>query len=138
MNTARIAICVASSLALGAMMGFGFASRRYESERSRFMRDETIDRTFGITTDAFVTVRSLRLGDTNAVFEQWEREVDVGVLMLHVVLTETPGVFRAPNFRALLDRIRAYRDMHPWKSGDLAWDGKVAAALRPGSTGPTP
>ena len=84
---------------------------------------------FGRASDAYTNLRDLRSGDTNAVFDQLEGELDIGAVSLRAVIDENPQIEHAKNYHNFLLRIADYRAKYPYHSDITNMDSMVAAAL---------
>jgi hypothetical protein len=78
---------------------------------------------------ALTTLISLRAGDTNAVADSLEHQLDIGVLALNAELEEYPDMKFADNYRGTLHGIDAYRSKYPHRSNDTNLDSIVAGVL---------
>src|SRR5215510_13006944 len=94
-------------LVLGALIIGGLAGYFFEMQRAT---------TTGVLTEAgntYRTLRDLRSGDTNAVFEALENNLDMSVFSLRAILDEHPHAKYAKNYTNLLRRVAEYRLAHP-------------------------
>jgi len=74
-------------------------------------------------------LRDLRSGETNAVFEALEDNLDVSVVSLRALLDESPHAEHAKNYTNLLRRIAEYRSTHPDRNRNSNIDEMVREAL---------
>ena len=78
---------------------------------------------------ALTTLISLRAGDSNAVTDSLENQLDIGALALNAELEEFPDMKFADIYRGTLRGIAAYRIQHPHHSHDATLDSIVAGVL---------
>jgi hypothetical protein len=120
-----IAFC---ALIAGGMAGFYVEHTRYVHTVNNMIASVASDE-FGRAADAFTTLRGLREGDTNAVFDQLEGTLDIGAVSLSKIVEECPSIEHAKNYRNFLRRIADYRAKYPRHTDDTNIDSMVAAAL---------
>ncbi len=110
------------------MTGFYIEHIRYTHTVNNMIVSVASDE-FGRAADAFTTLRGLREGDTNAVFDQLEGELDIGAVSLSKIVEECPSIEHAKNYHNLLRRIADYRAKYPHHTDDTNMDSMVSAAL---------
>ncbi|HLH55975.1 MAG TPA: hypothetical protein VKY92_20400 [Verrucomicrobiae bacterium] len=118
MKEAFLFLLAIGVLIIGAFLGYFY----------RLQRTTTID----VSLDAsktYTILRDLRSGDTNAVFETLEKDLDVNVISLRAILDERPQMEHAKNYTNLLRRIAEYRSVHTRHNQDSNLDQMVTAAL---------
>jgi hypothetical protein len=125
MKKSHVFIIVLAAFSIGGVFGFYVDHHRYV----RTVSDMVVSDEFGRSADAFTTLRDLRSGDTNAVFDSLESEVDIGAVSLFAVLEEYPSIEHATNYQNFLRRIAAYRAEYPHHTDDTNMDSMVATAL---------
>jgi hypothetical protein len=111
-------------LVLGALVIGAVAGYFYE------MRHSTATQVFLETSNTYTTLRDLRSGDTNAVFEALEDNLDMNVISLRALLDEYPHAEHANNYTNLLRRIAEYRSAHPYRNSNSNFDEMVTDALK--------
>ena len=109
--------------AIGVLIVGAFLGYFYELQRTT-TTDVSLD-----ASKTYTTLRDLRSGDTNAVFEALENDLDVNVISLRAMLDERPRMEHAKNYTNLLRRIAEYRSAHTHHSQDTNLDQMVTAAL---------
>ncbi|MGA2029496.1 MAG: hypothetical protein ABSG87_05450 [Verrucomicrobiota bacterium] len=117
-----VAVC---SLVAGGIAGFYIERTRYAHTVSNMIVSDE----FGRAADAFTTLHDLREGDTNAVFDQLEEEIDVGAASLFAIVEENPSIEHGKNYQNFLRRIADYRTKYPHRNNDTNMDSMVTAAL---------
>src|SRR5438445_6552030 len=118
MKEALIFLLVLGALIIGALVGYF-----YEMQRG------TTTNVFLEAGNTYRTLRDLRSGDTNAVFDALENNLDVSVFSLRAILDEHPYAKYAKNYTNLLRRVAEYRLAHPHHNLDSNIDEMVTAAL---------
>ena len=106
----------------------GLAATEHECFAHTFNNVMACDE-FVRASDAFTNLRDLRSGDTNAVFEQLEGELDIGAVSLRAIIDENSQIEHAKNYHNFLLRIADYRAKYPYHSDITNMDSMVAAAL---------
>ena len=125
-------LMVLCALTLGGFVGFQYANRRYDNT----LTDTIASHAFNRASGTFTTLRDLRSGDTNSVFDSLERDLDVGVMSLRGILDDVPTIEHAANYTNLLRRIAEYRSVHPHRSevAEIATSvSEILAQVRKGS-----
>jgi hypothetical protein len=118
-----VALC---ALIAGGVVGFYIERTRYVHTVSNvIVTDE-----FGRAADAYITLNELRSGNTNAVFDNLEEELDIGVVSLSAIVKENPSIEHAKNYQNFLRRVAEYRAKYPHHNDDTNMDSMVAAALK--------
>jgi len=125
MKRVIIPLVVVIALAIGAFAGFRYAGHRY----GHAVTDTIASYELLHASETFTTLRDLRAGDTNAVFESLEGELDSSVLALRGILDDYPTVEHAKNYTNLLVRIADYRLTHPYHSDITNMDASVTEIL---------
>ena len=105
MKRIYVALITVSALLVGGVAGFYFASYRYAHAVTDTIDSYELLR----ASDVFTTLRHLRAGNTNAVFDSLERDLDTSVISLNAILEVYPTVDRAKHYRNLFRRIGDYR-----------------------------
>lgn len=113
------------ALIVGAVAGYSHASHRY----SHTAVDIIASYEFGHASDTFTSLQHLRAGNTNAVFDSLEGDLDSGVLALRGILDDCPTVDHASGYTNLLRRIADYRTIYPHHSDVTNLDASVVAIL---------
>ncbi len=114
MKRIYILLVSVSALLIGGGAGFYFASHRY----AHAVTDTIAMYEFNRANDVLTTLRDLRTGDTNSVFDALEAELDMSTMFLDGILGDYPAVEHAKNYRILLRRIAEYRAKFP-HHGDM-------------------
>jgi hypothetical protein len=68
-----------------------------------------------VEPSSVTTLRDLRAGDTNAVFDSLESQLDASAISLRGILDDDPSVEHAANYTNVLRRIADYRTTYPLK-----------------------
>ena len=118
MKEALIGLFVFGALVIGALVGYFYHMHR-----------STVSYEFSRACDTYRTLQDLRSGDTNAVFEMLENDLDMRVVALRSILDAHPGINHAKNYTNLLRRIAEYRSAHPHHSEISNVDEMVTQAL---------
>jgi hypothetical protein len=113
----------------GGIVGFYVAHHNARIECGKFVADMMISDTFLDTSDTFETLRDLRRGNTNDVFDTLELKLDGDIVGLSAFLKENPTMEHAKNYRILLRKIGDYRTTFLHKTDNSEFDQGVAAAL---------
>jgi hypothetical protein len=118
MKEALIFLLAIGILIIGAFLGYFYEMQRVTTT------DVTLD-----ASNTYRTLRDLRSGDTNAVFETLENNLDMSVISMRAILDERPRMEHAKNYTNLLRRIAEYRSVHTHHNQDSNIDEMVTAAL---------
>lgn len=119
MREGLVILLVIGALIIGALAGYFYEMRRAT----------TIDVSLQAST-TYQTLRDLRSGDTNAVFQALEDNLDMRVIELRAILDENPRIKRASNYTNMLRRIAQYRSAYPHHNDNRDIDEMVTAALK--------
>jgi hypothetical protein len=118
MKQALIVLLVLAALVIAALVGYFYQMRR-ATPSYEFLR----------ASDTYRILRDLRSGDTNAVFEALENDLDLRVIALRAILDESPRIERGKNYTNLLRRVAEYRSAHPHHNEISNVDEMVTQAL---------
>jgi hypothetical protein len=113
------------ALIIGVLGGYSYASHRYGHSAV----DIIASYEFGHAADTFTSLQYLRAGETNAVFDSLESDLDSSVISLRGILDDYPGVEHAPNYTNLLRRIADYRAAYPYHDDVTNMDATVNQVL---------
>jgi len=116
---------VVAALTISAFAGFRFAFHRY----GRSLTDTIASYEFLNASERFSTLRALRVGDTNAVFDDLEGQIDTSVIALRAILDDYPTVENGRNYTNLLRRIADYRATFPNHDNITNMDATVTEIL---------
>jgi hypothetical protein len=114
-----------SALAIGGIAGFYFAGHRYAHTVVYLISSYE----FGRAADTFNTLRDLRAGETNRVFDALESDLDWSVISLRGILDDYPAVEHAPDYTNLVRRIADYRAVYPHRDDNTNMDASVIQVL---------
>src|SRR5215471_7676771 len=117
-----IALVAVAAFALGVLAGSHFG-RRHDQGRSI----ETVaSYEFIEAKETLAALQDLRTGNTNAVFDSLERDLNSSVKVLRAIAHDYPTNESAEHCTNLLRRIAEYRSAHPYHSDVVETDAAVA------------
>ena len=125
MKTFHVYIIAAVSLAVGAIGALYFERHCIASTTSK----TAVIYEDRLAASALTKLINLRRGDTNAVVDGLERELDVTSISLSIILDNYPDIECATNYRSTLYNIAAYRNKYPHRSSDENINEMVTAVL---------
>jgi hypothetical protein len=97
---------------IGAFIGFYLAGHRYADH----VTDTITTHEFIDAAETLTTLKDMRAGDTNSVFESLENRLDMAVIFADAFLEEDPMSERSRNWERWLRRVADYRAAHPYQS----------------------
>jgi hypothetical protein len=127
MDKSHVIPLVVVTFIAGLIGGLYLEKLRYGQTAGEIIRTDN----FVHTCQYFETLRDLRFGDTNAVYNSLESELDIGVISLGAFTQELPPS-ETWKYRNVLFRVKDYRAKYPRHTDDSAVDAQVAAALAEG------
>jgi hypothetical protein len=125
MKKTFILLLIVIALIIGAFAGFRYSSHRYGQTAT----DIIAEYEFVKAANTVTTLRDLRAGNTNEVFDSLEGDLDSSVVALRGILDDYPTVDHAKGYTNLLRRIADYRTTHPYHSDITNMDAYVAGIL---------
>ena len=126
MNKLAACLLAVGIFALGNTIGF-FLGRMRNGKTAPV--EVAASDVFTRTTDAYSALQTLRMGDTNSVIEQWEQELDLGILSLAELLEQAPTNPQNQRYRRLLNRLSEYRKKYPRQADFPAKDAAIRRTL---------
>lgn len=125
MRRISITLMIVTALAVGGVARFFFASHRY----GRTAKDIISAYEFGQAADTLDALRNLRAGNTNAVFDALENDLDSSIITVRGILNDYPTIENAKDYTNLLFRIVGYRSKYPYHSDITNMDASVSEIL---------
>jgi hypothetical protein len=124
MKKAYVAVALCSLIAGGMVGSYIERIRCAHTIGNMIVSDE-----FGRAADAYTTLNELRSGNTNAIFDNLEEELDIRVVSLSAIVKENPSIEHAKNYQNFLRRVAGYRAKYPHHNDDTNMDSMVTTAL---------